>query len=118
MTAQRNFSSAPHTNTIDRSDYRLVAGLECADQVVQRRRLHRHRLAKFTNVGSAGQHAVGTGDNDGQYAIVHDRPLHRCLHRLPGRQTHAIDGRIINGDDGDTVLDLVAGGHLIFSDVN
>ena len=115
MAAQRNLCPATHANAIDGRDDRFGAGFKHANQIVQCRRLHRDGLAEFTNIRAPGQHPIGAGDHDGPHVNGRQRTLQSSFHTLAGRQAHAVDGWIINRDDGDIFLNLIASGHFVFS---
>ena len=76
--------------------------------------MHRHGFAEFTNVRAAAKHTIGTGDDNGMESNISARQRQRGGNTLPGSETHAIDRRVINRDEGDIVLDLVASGHWVF----
>ena len=81
---------------------------------MQIRRLHRHWFSEFANICASGQYTIGAGDHNCLDASVVGCPLQCRSDCLPGREAHAVDGRIIDRDDGNIFMGLIACGHWGF----
>jgi hypothetical protein len=69
---------------------------------------------KFFDVGPARKGFASTGQDDGLDVVVGQGFIKARHDGLPGAQTHAIDGRVVDGDHCQVALDGVVSAHAIF----
>jgi hypothetical protein len=64
VAAQRKFEAAAHADPVDRGDHRLRRLFHRIDYLQQVRLRQRGRGIELADIGAAGEHAVGSGDDD------------------------------------------------------
>ena len=115
VAAECDLAAAAERGAVDRSDHRLVGGLDHIDQGGQGGFLH--RLAELGDVGAGEEGAAIAADHHRVDSIVGNAFLDRRLDPLPHRGAERVDRRVVRNDDEDVAL-AVGGdraGHFSFS---
>ena len=109
MPAHRHFQAPAECRAMQRHHHRLGRIFNLQDDLrqVRGRRFARHDPGEFTNIG-AGDERASRADHDNR---AHLRILHGPLHAFQNAFRHAraqrIHRRIVDGDDGNVVVDSV-----------
>ncbi|MNQ70654.1 hypothetical protein D3C85_852980 [compost metagenome] len=107
VTAQGQFQPATHGHRVNRGHDRLGGCLHGADHRMQRRLLRGLRRVEFADVGAARESLAGAGDDDGLDGRIVQRTGQAFDDAQPGAVTQAVDGGIVERDDGNAVLNLI-----------
>jgi hypothetical protein len=111
VATQRQFQAAAHHHTVDGGNDRLAAGFEGRDDGMQTRLGKRGRRAELANVGTTAKHLTPADDHHRLHAGVSLGLLKALKNTAAGAVPQTVDGRVVQGDDGDAAVDLVGGAH-------
>jgi hypothetical protein len=112
VAAQRQLKAAAHAHAVDGRDNRLDRAFGDGDQGVQRRFGKGLGRIEFTDVGAAREHLAGARDDDRRDCRVGLGLPDARNKGSAGGQAKAIDGRVVQRDDGNAAVDLIVGAHV------
>ena len=102
MAAERELEAAAERRAVQRRDDRLADALDRLDDLDQPGRAA--RLAELRDVGAGREGAPGAGEHRGLNAGVVPDPLEGLDQPGPDLVLQGIDGRVVDGDDGDLAV--------------
>ena len=108
MAAERELQAAAHAKARDGGEHRLVAGLDHADERMERRLALRLGGVELANVGAGGERSAGTRENDRLNRRIGQRAVDGCGGSDARLVREPVDRRIVERDDGDAVARIVA----------
>ena len=108
-----DLEAASERVAVNGGDERLVRVLDPFQQRMGARRSRQRILARLQDVedldvGAGNERRSGANQHDGFCGSVGVRTCHRLLDLFPHGRAQRIDGRVVDGDDRDTIVDVVA----------
>ena len=109
VATQGQFQSAAHAGAADGRDHRLAAAFHVVDYRVQVGFGKGFGRAELADVGAAGEGTVGADQYHGFHCIIGFCLLDTVNNTPAEFKAQAIDGRVVESDDGDVAVHIVMG---------
>src|SRR5215469_15141815 len=107
MSAEGQLEAAAECEHVDRRNDGLRARFHRGEQIVQGWSLHALRRVELTDISSTREDASGAGQDDGCDTRIRGGAIERLHYGAPRAPAEAVHRRIIETDDGDSVLCVV-----------
>jgi hypothetical protein len=110
VTGQRQLQAAAERHAVDGRDHRLGAGLDPFEHGAQDGLLQLARRAELGDIGAGREGLVAAGKYDAAHGGIGLRGVELLHEARTQRVAQAVDGRLVQRDDGDAVWGI-AGCH-------
>ena len=104
VARQRHLHAAAGGDAVDGGDHRLGRRLDLVQDRGQGGRVRGRRRAELADIGSAAEHPIRTGEDDGLHLVVGQRLGHPLAEGGAHGPAQAVDRRIVQTEEGNIVV--------------